>query len=261
MSSGQLPPDKPNPFADAPPQPQPPVNPYAAPQVIDAPGAAWAMTPSPGLQQVATGLGLVYYGIVAVLLGVIVGAIGPMFVGRGMPNANAMLVVLLFAGLLALAGYVLMFIGPIFCLAVPAESGSKPLIVSSVVLMIISFVGAIANLFTTASPALSLLVNIVGMVSLILFLLFIKKLAQFIGRPDIAQFATVVLVINVVTILLAVVFVSSLATAVGLAGRMADGRGAFVGLLGLAVLVMAVVWIIVYSRLLLSARKALLRQP
>ena len=110
-------------------------NPYAP--VTAAPsaqGANWIGTDPAALAKTAFGLSLVYYGIILLLLSIIL-----MF---GLSLAPFVLIT-------ALGGYmissVLMFVGPIFCLSVPAGTNAKGLIIATVVLQLINFLVSVVT--------------------------------------------------------------------------------------------------------------------
>ncbi len=172
-----------------------PVNPYAAPQVDEtmAPGAQWASNVSPSLRQTAIGLSLVYFGIVTVLLCALVLGVGTAIAagagaGGGGGGALAMVPIVFIAGIGIFVGAVLMFIGPLLCLAVPSESGAKGLIIGSVVFQVANLVVSIIQPLAPQAipPAVSSVFALAGMVGLVLFILFMMKLAGYIGRKDLA---------------------------------------------------------------------------
>ncbi len=167
-----------------------------------SPGEKWNLEGSSSLRQTRLGLGFVYFGIVVILLS----ALGTFFALFAKLPVTALLVFPV--GLIA--GSVLIFVGPIVCLAVPQESGAKGLLIGSVVCQVANIVYSVAEFLTPELFILpvKLTLNLSGTLGLILFILFMKKLANFIHRPDLSSKAIYVLVggalMVVVAILIAV---------------------------------------------------------
>ncbi len=215
-----------------------PPNPYASPTTLDlnAPGAEWSQIRSPELAKTALGLALVYYGIVILLISMIMAIVNVMV----LPSIMISLV-----GMIAAA--IMMFVGPLFCLSVPAETGAKGLIFTSVGLQFVNLLVAMNQLvFHAALPqGVSQLVQLSGVVGAALFVLFMRKLAKFIGREDLAKRAGSVLTMGIVLILLT--------TGATIGAAFAPGirvLGLVTGILGLIVFVR-------YADLVNSLRKAL----
>jgi hypothetical protein len=165
---------------------------------------------SPSLRRTGLGLTLVYYGIITALLSVLFAMFGGMAAGAGGPGAGVVVVGVATAGFLAAA--VLMFVGPFFCLAVPEESGAKGLIVGCVVFQLANV--ALPIIYQTAPDLLPQaaigVLNLLGFVGAVLFILFMKKLSEFIGRYDLAARAKSILVIWGVLIGILVVMIGAL---------------------------------------------------
>ncbi len=229
-------------------------NPYASPQSdFAAAGQAWMRDQSGQLRSVYIGLSLCYWGIVLMLLGLLVGAAGGLAAGMiAGPGAS---MILGFAGIgMAIVGAILSFVGPFFCLTVPAESGAKGFIIASVILQL-------GNFFIT--PALTLVdlpgfsgftgtlaSPLISFAGIMAFILFMQRLSSFIGRGELVART------NRVLVGAGLVFVSWMGI-IGYAvvGR-AEGFGLFVPLLGLAALVVFVM----YANLLNDLRKHVKQQ-
>ncbi len=220
-------------------------NPYAAPQTFDmtSPGAEWAVNDSPALRRTGLGLSLVYYGIITLLLTATVGAIVVPFL---LPKAPMVLIVV---GIAIMAGFLLLVIGPILCLAVPSESGAKGFILGSVTLQVINVAFSVAQQFAGIPQALIPVTQLVSIVSAILFVMFMKKLAEYIGRPDLAKRAQNVLIIGVVLLLVAIVA----------AGAMAVNP--MFGMLGLVLAVLGLMAFVMYANLVDALRKGIQNRP
>jgi hypothetical protein len=156
-------------------------------------------------------------------------------------------------GLLFLAAYVLQFTGTLFCLAAPKESGSKGLIIGSVICMIVSLLVGVLGYFeiraTAFDPYLSSGVSVLGT---ILFMLFLWKLARYIGRPDLARRALIVLLAAIGIGL----FVSG-SFAMNLGAIHPNLAGEASGWLLIGSLVAALVVFVLYANLVNAMRKAL----
>jgi hypothetical protein len=186
-------------------------NPYAAPQTDTAPppGTEWMQGVSPSLTKTGWGLSLVYYGIVLVLLCAMVAGVSAAISG-GKPGMAAVVSSVAFLGILL--GFLLLFVGPLMCLAVPAESGAKGFVIGSVLLQVPSLLSAIFyQILPRVSPvAVSAVVQILGMISFVLFVLFLKRLAQYIGRADLCRRARNILVGLAILLSLGAVYVALL---------------------------------------------------
>jgi hypothetical protein len=109
-------------------------NPFAAPQTVSRPPTAEALSAVDykGMRLTGVGLGMIYYGIVmmlasAIILVVVLFAIVPMTWGHEALNAGLVLtgapaIACLSLACLFLLGWLLTFIGPLFCFTVPAET-------------------------------------------------------------------------------------------------------------------------------------------
>lgn len=208
-----------------------PANPYASPQVqmMVAPGVRWLQDPSPSLRQTGLGLSLVYYGIVTMLLCILLMLL--VAVVAMAASSPLFLLLMLPAGLGILVANILTLVGPIVCLAVPEESGAKGLILGSVIFQLINLVASVLGAIAPRllPQPLPVVLNLCGIVGYVLFVLFMKKLSEYVGRLDLAARAKNVLIGFGVLVGLGVVLLVGLlgtgffAAAAGPAGM---GRGA-----------------------------------
>jgi len=172
-----------------------------------------------------------------------------------------MVVVGIGGGIAMLVGYLLVLIGPLFCLAVPAESGSKGFIIGSVVCTLAS----LAPLATTwlgirFTPFDSSASSVISTLGAILFMLFLRKLSLYIGRPDLARRAMAVLISAIVICVLLIgsaLFVLGVRASSAVPGGAAAGGAAGAGVLMLVLMIAALVVFILYANLVNSLRKAL----
>jgi hypothetical protein len=184
-----------------------PINPYAAPQVdvIYAPGAEWIRSASPSLRKTVLGLNLIYWGIMISVLTVIASI--PISLATGIkltPGWTLMNLkggegiggfLLIICCILLFLARILSFIGPIVCLTVPAETGAKTWIMLSVLFELGSVASSVAYWVAPGSipHSLSMILSLCGYVSLVFFILFMKKLSSFIDRYDLVHRAVRVL--------------------------------------------------------------------
>jgi hypothetical protein len=226
-----------------------PMNPYAAPQVevTLAPGAQWMRSGSVSLRQTYWGLSLIYYGIILILLAII--SMFPVMSLLGPRGGNLELLGILMIGinLTFLAGAILIFIGQLVCLAVPAETGAKGFIVAAVGFQVINIGASIVQTVMPGvfSPLGALGVGLLGLLGYVFFILFLRKLGEYIGRLDFVQRAMNILYGMILIIVVGVV-----------AGGAVWFHPIF-GLLILAVAIGGLIVFVMYVNLINALRKAL----
>ena len=240
-------------------------NPYAAPTTLEMHPAAseWLGTPNESLRKVASGLGLIRTGLLLLITVMILFFVGGFFLafnGGGRDLLPMLLVVFVVAVIVA---QILNLVGSIFCLSTPPETGARGWIVASVVAEVLSMIISVATLLgvrTEAGPGVQQLLGIIAGVT---FLLFLRKLGLFIGRPDLAQRAVNLLIIFAV---LFAIMIGSLVVTV-MSVQMAIGgqqfRGPAVGpeiliAIGLSVLILGLVALSKYLSLLADMKSAIL---
>jgi hypothetical protein len=187
------------------------------------------------LSKTALGLSLVYYGIVLLLLSIIL-TFGAAF----FPAA----LIITFGGIIIAS--IMMFVGPLFCLSVPAETNAKGLIIGTVALQLINFAFAVLPAAGIELSGFEPFAQIFGVLSAICFVLFMRRLAQFIGREDLASRASNVLVLGIVVFLTAIGGIVSM-----------FALGPIGGILLLVVMVMGLVLFVMYANLVNALSKAL----
>jgi hypothetical protein len=184
-----------------------PLNPYASPQAdtTGEGGGHWTQDLSPVLRQVGLGIGLIYWGIILAVVCVLMLAATVPFLGFSRQPGAVMWAVgmtIIVAGWLGLLlAAILMFVGPMVCLVVPAESGGKGFLIASVLCHIGTACGFVFSLFNIApisDPFTTVIV--LGAISLCaaagfaLLVLFLKTLSAFLGRADLVERARNVLI-------------------------------------------------------------------
>lgn len=165
------------------------------------PGEQWVREGAATLRQTRLGLSLEYVGIALVLLSV-PGAI--LIALYRLPPT-----LLLLMPFVTIVGALMMFVGPIICLAVPKESGAKELLIGSVVCQFANIFYTVSELFIpTLIPApFKVALNYCGVFGLILFVLFMKKLAVYINRQDLSSKATYVLVFGILMMIASILII------------------------------------------------------
>jgi len=214
-------------------------NPYASPETLEtsAPGVEWMQSGSPELAKTARGLSIVYFGIVLVLLSVI-----------------SIVLMSLFPPLLFLSsfgfavGILMTIIGPILCLSVPEATGAKGLITGSVLLQFVNLLLGMVSIFGFGLPPAARAISSMFWVGAgVLFVLFMRRLASFIGRTDLASKARNVLIFAAVIVLGFLV--------IGV--LQFSGAPDVLGIISLPLLIFALVAFVMYANLINSLRKAI----
>lgn len=176
-------------------------NPYAAPQadLAPPPGTEWLQGVSPSLTKTGLGLSLVYYGIVIVLLAALVCGVSIPITAS---NQEAGEMMTGFASLGMAFGSLLMLLGPMICLSAPAESGGKGFVIGSVLLQFPAVVQVLVHQLAPQILPLAVILplwvtivaQVLGWIGFVLFVLFLRKLAHYVGREDFSRRARNVLI-------------------------------------------------------------------
>lgn len=231
-----------------------PVNPYASSQadITQVPFAEGALNDLPGLRTTGIGLTLVYYGMIVTLLAVM-GMFVSVFLFFGRPSGGMAFTLIAIVALLV--GYLMNFAGQIVCVAVPSQTGAKTYAILAMVLQLAGIAQSFLPLIQRFVPSMELfhpvtiLLNSLGSVSLMFFVLFMRKLSISLGRRDLANRARNVLVLGAIAIgILAVLLV-------GL--RILQNES--FGLLALVLIVVGLILFVMCVNLVNALRKILLR--
>jgi hypothetical protein len=201
-------------------------------------------TDDPSLQKVARGLGLIYNGIITIVLAILFGLLGMFVVGIATGEAGLGFVVLI-AFFVGFVGMIMIVVGTLMCLATPEETGAKGLVTASVILSVISFCASVIAEFTQ-NDIVEIIGTLTGIGSQITFLLFLKKLSEFIGAISLAERAKTLLILMAVVFGLQVLALVAVFVVPGL-----------LVVLGLAMLVIGLISFFMYLRLLDGLRKAI----
>ncbi len=201
-------------------------------------------TSDPGWRKVRLGLGTMYYCIVTILVMVILMVIGALAFGamggfqqNAEPPVIAMILFLL-AMLVVICAGIGILIGQALCTSVPQHSGARGYAVGSIVCValnfILSFIGG-----ATGIEALSGVAGLISLTGNILFILFIRQSATYLGNLDLASSASSFLIFAVS------MFVGFIV--VGVAAALAPPIAA---ILGIAIFIAAIVMFVWYLRLI-----------
>lgn len=196
-------------------------NPYAAPTTtaMHPRAAEWLRSADPSLLKVARGLGMIYNGIITIilafLLGLVVGLILTFAAGAG-----AVVFIAGVAGLAVLVGLIMVLVGTLMCLATPEETGAKGFIFASVALSVVGFLASAIGQFTDNTPVTTL-GTLASLTANILFLLFLKQLSEFIGAFQLAERAKLLLILMGITVGFQVVALVGIFIALPLLGLLA----------------------------------------
>jgi hypothetical protein len=207
----------------------------------------------PRWNKVRTGLAILYYSIITVLFtaiaGVVVAGIGAAM-NAGQPHAEPpliMLVLIGIGGLVVLGSVIGMFVSYVYCTSVPEVSGARGFAVGALVCLVantlLNIVGGVAHL--ESARLLGSLVSIVGW---ILFILFIRTTAAYLGNLDLAKSALRFLIFGGAFF--------ALCFAVGFAAGAAQ-LPVLLGVLGLLVVVAGLVAFVWFMRLLQKLMQAI----
>jgi hypothetical protein len=200
----------------------------------------------PRWEKVRTGVALVYYSVIVILLAVILmviigGVMGAMEGGR--PDAGpsvGMMIVFGIAGIVMLCAGIASLVGYVMCAYVPEVSGAKKYITGSLFCMVINFMcGFISG--AAGIEALSALGSLFSLGGWVMFILFIRHTAEYLGNQALASSAGRFLIFAVV------MFVG--AFGLGIALAVAE-TPALLGILGLAAIIGGLIGFVWYVNML-----------
>lgn len=177
------------------------LNPFMSPAevndhpVVDTKGVDYSR-----LTGVENGLRIVYYGIVAIIVCVIL----------AIPASFLMPTFVLAALAFAVIGWLMVTFGPFFCLTAPPETRARGLIIASISLNVIALI--LRFIPATGGPGPKTLWmeiaegvgGLCGLAGSVLFLLFLMRMADYLHRPDIRSKAKTVLLGSIALVLVAI---------------------------------------------------------
>lgn len=156
------------------------------------PGEQWSQAGSTSLKRTKLGLSFVYFGIGLVVLSAF-GIVYFMFA------TEVRITIIKILQLGNLVGYMLLFIGPVICLSVPDESKGKGLLFAAALCLSTNLVYSGTELFDPGYLTESMItfLKLAGDVGLVLFILFMKKLAIYINHSNLISKVTLLLYLTV----------------------------------------------------------------
>lgn len=218
-----------------------PFNPFAAPETRDT-FQDQAVGDYQQLAGVERGLRLIYLGICGVFLSAM--ATGVLAIA-----SRELMIIGLFGVLIS---WLMLIIGPFFCLSAPSESGAKGLIGASILFQLTGFLLSIALRTGADLPLpLQLLSQFSGVTGGVLFIFFLMKIAKYIGRDDLRRRGINLLIGSVVLFMITMVAVYLLMTS----GRRGMEPGGLIALVVAAI--GALVLFVMYANLVNYLAKAI----
>ena len=226
-------------------------NPFAPPTVEPLVPDDERMQPGTGdLTKTGTGLTLVLFGILSVLVSAAVLGIGVVLAGLAFTTGSMALNWaggggLILGGAGCFIGGLMMFVGPFRCLSAPAAVRGRGLIIGSVVCQ--TLVGVMV---LGMGMAPSIIAMYTSLTSHVLFVVFMRRIAEFIGRLDLAARARNILICGAI--------MASCIGILGIARLVATQSGGFFTTLTGTVLALATaVSFVMYVGLLENLRRAI----
>jgi hypothetical protein len=199
---------------------------------------------------VRNGVLLVYIGFALLLLALIGGFIAGMALGK---DLQTLLFVVRIIGFLVFTSNILTTIGKLLCLTAPPQMPGKLIIFLAVFFDLAGLSIGIAKLIMEVQPPLrdNLIPNLLALASLVSFVLFLRKLGDFMRDRNIPDMATGLLKTGMGIIALYVLLILLvLATAYNIIAPIPAGIGLLLVIIGL--LVLGVIGTIRYGALLNS---------
>ncbi|WP_298861432.1 hypothetical protein [uncultured Gimesia sp.] len=167
------------------------------------PGEQWNRGSSDSLKQTKLGLNFVYFGIGLVVVSALVTVY--LISSTDLPITTVRII-----RLGVPVGYLMIFGGPLLCLAIPEESECRGLLFASVVCLSANLIDSGTNYFDPGYLTQSMMtfLKLGGNIGLILFVLFMEKLAIYINQTGLV--GKVKLLFYLTTLILMGIWVSSL---------------------------------------------------
>ena len=144
---------------------------------------------------VRRGIGLIYYALWCLVAEAALAILTPVGIFTG--GLKVMLAIALLARFITLAATVMGFVGKLMCLAAPKETGGKRLVYVAVVLEIVVATIALSGFVIEVSDGVDSLSSLLSLTALVVFLFFLRRMALFLKRPQLAERAAMVLKIGV----------------------------------------------------------------
>lgn len=223
-------------------------NPYATPKRRSGGRKKRGGRGRAGMEKVGTGLLVQAWAFMAI---VIMGALVVLFAAARI-EILAGLAALGFAGVLLLSLPAIL-IGELLCLSAPEDSGAKGLIIGAVACQIVGFILNVANRANPGVMPLAIAASLISVASMVLWLWFLRTIADYAGKSNLATQATILLgacfVWWIMSIVITVMLVMNPALFIAM------GWGLFIGACLFGILLL--VWCVSYVSLLFRLGSAL----
>lgn len=231
-------------------------SPYAPPQAVpdedketrDLSGSQNA------LNRVATGLHLVYWGV-AIFMLCLIGQLLLTVMSQALSNGVASGLLGVGLGVAFFVSSLFCLVGRVFCLAVPAASGARKVIYVAVAFDVFGLLTNVIERFVGLSGWLSIASTLCSVMAILLFIIFMRRVATFIHQPELAAQAGPLIIMGSTLIVLMVALFISLILTFGYALA-----AVAVVVIGLTVFVLTILTLLRYVRLLADLRKAILNR-
>jgi hypothetical protein len=165
---------------------EPDHNPFAAPLSQNLAETPAGYVDFEALRTTGNGLRLIYFSLLLLVLLVLAVFGGAFFTARAPgPNPSGL-------GMLLIA--LMSLIGGVMCITVPQESGGKWLVTASVVIQGLNLLVMLTAALFFGFGRGNIIVSVVNGISLILFLLFLRRVSSFIDRDDLRRRSARVLI-------------------------------------------------------------------
>jgi hypothetical protein len=173
---------------------EPDHNPFAAPLSQNLAETPARYVDFEGLRTTGNGLRLIYFSLLLLVLLVLAVFGGAFFTARAPgPNPSGLAFILVTGiGMLLIA--LMSLIGGVMCITVPQESGGKWLVTASVVIQGLNLLVMLTAALFFGFGRGNIIVSVVNGISLILFLLFLRRVSSFIDRDDLRRRSARVLI-------------------------------------------------------------------
>ncbi|WP_442483148.1 hypothetical protein [Aeoliella sp. SH292] len=169
-------------------------NPFQSPMTMSTPAATpmnRAVNTRGQMNTLANGIKLVFWGTASIVIAWIVTVLGFLL--------NTAIIVFA-APIIVLVGIVVATIGRVVCLGGPSKGAGRGLLIASVACDLFNFTSVVLVLAQVLPREVNPISGLLGLATLILFVLFIKSFTRSIGQPQLADDAKAIIVLICATI-------------------------------------------------------------
>lgn len=210
--------------------------------------------------KVPLGIDLVYFGLLAYILIVLLTTALPFTLLLNRNNIQTLLSILGWLSLAIFATTTVTTAGKLMCLTAPRHMAGRETIFVAVAIDVLPWLITLASWVTVVPPLLKAVVNVLSIAGFVCFLLFLRYLGDFIGERDLGERATGIFKLGIAGIALSVLQLGLASLAAAQAGDMPldlAGKSMGVALLGITRGIVMIILVIRYVGLLSSCRYAL----